>query len=129
MSVLFAILLIFFYLFYEILPLFRSASVQPVGSYSIAKLGEVGPPLYLAVEEQNEIAMRLDRGGRIVFFHTANGEPIQTVNLPMPAGVKFSSFALESEQSQIIGVRSQQWLGAAAGATITPCTTARMVAR
>ena len=102
MSVLFAILLIFFYLFYEILPLFRAASAQPVGTYSTAKLGEVGTPLYLAVEEQNEIALRLDRNGRIVFFHAANGEPVQTVDLPLPSGVSIESFALESEQSQIL---------------------------
>ncbi|HEY3698148.1 MAG TPA: ABC transporter permease subunit [Spongiibacteraceae bacterium] len=102
MSVLFAILLIFFYLFYEILPLFRSASVQPVGTYTTAKLGEVGPPLYLALEEQNEIAMRLDRNGRVVFFHATNGEPVQTVNLPLPQGVHIESFVPESEQSQIL---------------------------
>ena len=102
MSVLFAILLIFFYLFYEILPLFRSAAVQPVGSYTTAKLGEVEPPLYLAVEEQNEIALRLDRNGRIVFFRAASGESLQTIDLPLPAGVSIDSFALESEQSQIL---------------------------
>jgi phosphate transport system permease protein len=102
MSVLFAILLIFFYLFYEILPLFRSASVQQVGSYSATKFGEVGPPLYMAVEEQNEIALRLDRNGRIVFFHANKGELIQTVDLPLPRGASIESFALESEQSQIL---------------------------
>jgi phosphate transport system permease protein len=104
MSVLFAILLIFFYLFYEVLPLFRSASAQSVASYSIAKLGSVGEPLLLAVEEQNEIAMRLDNTGKVVFFHTTSGEPIQTVNAPIPAEVKVTSYALESEQSQIIAL-------------------------
>jgi phosphate transport system permease protein len=104
MSVLFAILLIFFYLFYEILPLFRSATVHPVGHYSVSKLGDVGPPLYLAVEEQNEIAMRLDRNGRVVFFHAATGEPEKTVDLPLPSGVSITSFALDSEQSQILAL-------------------------
>ncbi|MDB6061147.1 MAG: ABC-type uncharacterized transport system, permease component [Verrucomicrobiaceae bacterium] len=104
MSVLFAILLIFFYLFYEILPLFRSASAEQVASYPITKLGDVGAPLLLAVEEQNEIAMRLDDSGKMVFFHTGSGEPIQTVAAPIPADVKISSFALESEQSQIIAL-------------------------
>jgi phosphate transport system permease protein len=104
MSVLFAILLIFFYLFYEILPLFRQASAEQVASYPITKLGEVGTPMFLAVEEQNEIAMRLDRNGRVVFFHTTSGEPISTVNAPVPANVSISSYALESEQSQIIAL-------------------------
>jgi phosphate transport system permease protein len=49
MSVLFAILLIFFYLLFEIIPLFRSASIEPVADFPVAKLGDVGKPLYLAV--------------------------------------------------------------------------------
>ena len=102
MSVLFAILLIFFYLFYEILPLFRSASAHAVGNYSIAKLGEVGPPLYLTVEEQNELGMRIDRQGRIVFFQAASGEPLERVQLALPQDAQISSFALESEQSQVL---------------------------
>ncbi|MFT3930161.1 MAG: ABC transporter permease subunit [Spongiibacteraceae bacterium] len=102
MSVLFAILLIFFYLFYEILPLFRSASAHAVGNYSIAKLGEVGPPLYLTVEEQNELGMRIDQQGRVVFFRAADGEPLERVQLALPQDAQISSFALESEQSQVL---------------------------
>lgn len=102
MSVLFAILLIFFYLFYEILPLFRSASAHAVGTYSVAKLGEVGPPLYLTVEEQNELGMRVDRQGRIVFFHAANGDPLERAQLALPPDTQISSFALESEQSHVL---------------------------
>ena len=103
MSVLFAILLIFFYLLYEILPLFRSASAEQIASYPIAKLGEAGSvPLQLSVDEQNEVAMRLDTAGKIVFFRTASGEPIKTVEPPIPGGAKISSFAVESEQSQIM---------------------------
>lgn len=104
MSVLFAILLIFFYLFYEVLPLFRSASVHPVASYSLEKLGAVGPPLYLSVEEQNEIGMRLDRNGRLVFFRAASGEPIKTVDAPLPEGAQIGSFALGSEQDQLLAL-------------------------
>ncbi|HET8711430.1 MAG TPA: phosphate ABC transporter permease, partial [Spongiibacteraceae bacterium] len=102
MSVLFAILLIFFYLLYEILPLFRSASVHAEGRYSLTSLGEVGAPLYLSIEEQNEIAMRVDRNGRIVFFHAASGTPLLTQDLPLPSGVSITSFAPESEQSQML---------------------------
>lgn len=102
MSVLFAILLIFFYLLYEILPLFRAASVHPLGSYPVAQLGEVGPPLYLTVEEQNELAMRVDRSGRIVFFRAATGEVVDKTALPLPEGVEISTFAPESEQSQLL---------------------------
>ena len=104
MSVLFAILLIFFYLLFEILPLFRSASVQSVGDYPLSKLGEMGAPLYLAIEEQNEIGMRLDTAGKIVFFHVATGEPVASFEAPLPPNAQITSFAIDSEQSQLFAL-------------------------
>lgn len=105
MGVLVAILLIFVYLLYEIVPLFRSASVTPVASYPVAALdAEAGPPLYLAMEEQAEIGMRLDRAGGIVFFHTADGSTVQRSSLPIPAGVSISSFSVDSEQNHLLAL-------------------------
>lgn len=102
MSVLVAILLIFFYLLYEIVPLFRSADSQPVASYTLPAAEGAGPPLHLAIEEQNEIGMRLERTGRISFFRIASGEPVSSVALPVPDGVQISSFAPESDQTQLL---------------------------
>lgn len=100
MSVLFAILLIFFYLLFEILPLFRSASVHAVADYPLSKLGEMEKPLYLAIEEQNEIGMRLDAAGKIVFFHVVSGEPVSSFDAPLPQDAQITSFTIDSEQSQ-----------------------------
>ena len=103
MSVLVAILLIFVYLLYEILPLFRSATAAPVASYSVSAMDvDAAPPLFLAMEEQTEIGLRLDRAGNAVFFHTADGSPVKKVALPIPEGVHISSFAIDSEQSQLL---------------------------
>jgi phosphate transport system permease protein len=103
MSVLVAILLIFFYLLYEIVPLFRSAASAHVASYSVGD-SAAGPPLYLAMEEQSEVGMRLDRSGHVTFFRLADGTPIDDIALPIPEGAKISSFALDSDQSQLIAL-------------------------
>ncbi|HSB96096.1 MAG TPA: ABC transporter permease subunit [Spongiibacteraceae bacterium] len=105
MSVLVAILLIFFYLLYEIVPLFRSAAAQPVASYALVAGPEgAAPPLYLALEEQAEIGLRLDRLGRVAFFRAASGEPVENFVLPIPPATQITSFALDSEQSQLLAL-------------------------
>ena len=55
LSVIFAIVVIFFYLLYVVYPLFLSADAEPVAQYSIPEENE-GKTLFLAIEEQNEIA-------------------------------------------------------------------------
>lgn len=108
-SVLVAILLIFVYLLYEVLPLFRSASVTPVASYSVTQIdsgldARAAPPLYLAIEEQNEIGMRLDHAGHIVFFHTADGSLIERLELPIPTGRRITSFAIDTEHNHLLAL-------------------------
>lgn len=105
MSVLGAILLIFFYLLYEIVPMFRSASAEQVASYPIAALeAHPGQPLYLTMEEQTEIGSRLDTTGEVVFFRTADGKLVNRHRLALPAGAEITGFALEGEQSQLQAV-------------------------
>jgi len=105
MSVLVAILLIFFYLLYELIPLFRSASAEQIQSFPVAALeADSVPPLYLTMEEQAEIGTRLDRKGSMAFFTTADGKLLSRIQLPLPAAVDITSFALESEQSELMAV-------------------------
>ena len=62
LAVLGAILLIFFYLLYEILPLFESAKLDLEETYQVNQSALVAPSktVYLAMEEQAEVATRLD---------------------------------------------------------------------
>lgn len=102
-SVIVAILLIFFYLFYEVAPLFRSASVDEVGSYNLP-IEDESPPLHLAIEEQSEIAMRLSASGEANFFRLVDGEEIARIPVGVPAGVSISSFALDAEESGVFAL-------------------------
>ena len=67
LSIIFAIVVIFFYLLYVVYPLFLSASVQPVTQYALPEQS-AGNTLFLNIEEQNEIAARFTDTGNVVFF-------------------------------------------------------------
>ncbi|MGB1236917.1 MAG: ABC transporter permease subunit [Pseudomonadales bacterium] len=108
MSVIVAILLIFFYLLYEIVPLFQPASVerwqqdeQVIEAYSSP--GE-GRTLYLGVEEQVEIGLRVTDAKQAVFFDVRTGKVVSQEALPVPAGASITSFALISESLRLFAL-------------------------
>ncbi len=107
-SVIVAILLIFFYLLYEVIPMFRSAEVQPwqhndqvVEPYAVPGKGKT---LYMAMEEQAEIGLRVTDLGEMLFFSTTSGEVIKTIQANLPADTTISSFALASENSHVFAL-------------------------
>jgi phosphate transport system permease protein len=79
-SVIIAIVLIFFYLLYV------------VAQYS-APGGSVGATIHLALNEYNDIGLRLTNQGRVIFFSTGDGEVVLKARLPIPEGVTVTSFA------------------------------------
>lgn len=102
LSVIAAVLLIFLYLLYEVMPLFRSASMTQVSEFRLA--GDMAPVLHLAVEERREVAMRLGEDGNAVFFSTSDGSILVELPLPIPAGQTITSFALDTDVSGIFAV-------------------------
>ena len=91
-SVIIAIVLIFFYLLYVVLPLFASASTTAVSNYPLPAGSDYTTEL-IALEEQNEIGVRFTSGGHALFFNTNSGDVIKDVELPIPDNVSISSFA------------------------------------
>lgn len=99
-SVILAILLIFVYLMYEVMPLFEAAEVRPyqhngqvVSAYPRAGDGDT---LYMTSEEQGEVGLRLNSHGDAYFFDTRNGK----LKLEQRAGLSpspVSAFALGAE--------------------------------
>lgn len=73
-SVIGAIVLIAFYLFYVVLPMFKAAEIELVKEYPVP--GPNTGSLYYAMEEQREIALRVSADGELVFFKAASGEPV-----------------------------------------------------
>ena len=97
-GVIVAILLIFVYLLYEVIPLFQRADVERLAQYQLAGAADSGL-LHLASDEQAEIGMRLDNNAQVTFFQIADGEQVDSVQLPLPVGAQVNNFALASEES------------------------------
>ncbi len=92
LSVIFAIVVIFFYLLYVVYPLFLSATAESVAQYAIPE-ENAGKTLFLAIEEQNEIAARFTDKGQVVFFEAKTGKTLLQKTIPLPEGVTISSVA------------------------------------
>lgn len=101
MGVIVAIILIFVYLVYVVLPMFEGAEIQQVAKYSISQNEQ---PLYIAMEEQAEIGMQLNASGTVRFFKTTNGETIQSLTLPLPANSRVMSFAEADSATGILAL-------------------------
>ena len=95
-----SIILIFVYLLFIVLPLFASAHIEKVADYPLS--ADSGQTLYLAMEEQAEIAIRVTDQGQVQFLKTATGEQLKTVQLPLPDEVAISSFSAATPESAVL---------------------------
>ncbi len=107
-SVIIAILLIFIYLLYEVMPLFHQAQITPAqaGSDPVApyrRPGPAGASLYLAMEEQAEVALRLNANGEATFFATVTGDVVRRQSAAQSAS-EITAFALDADASRLFGL-------------------------
>lgn len=102
-SVILAILLIFMYLFYEVVPLFESARLDKVSEYQL-EIRNDSNSLHLAIEEQSEIGMRIGDNADVLFFDVNDGSSVDLIEIPLPAGTSISQFALDTEESGIFAL-------------------------
>ncbi|MEH6444694.1 MAG: ABC transporter permease subunit [Oceanospirillaceae bacterium] len=108
LSIIVAILLIFFYLLWEILPLFKTASIEQEvhsnGQIVAYQSPGSGKTVYLAIEEQAKIGLRITDTQQIVFFNTHDGTILSQQQIIAPKGAKATSLAIVSEPSRIFAV-------------------------
>jgi phosphate transport system permease protein len=83
-SVIIAILLIFFYLLYVVVPMFGSAEIEESVSYAAPAEGRT---LHLGLEEQGTIGVRFTDNGHVIFFDTASGDIIHDEDFDLPAPI------------------------------------------
>ncbi len=103
-TVIFAIVLIFFYLLAEVMPLFEGASMERESSYAVPQQQETGETLFLTMEEQAEIGLRVTDQGQAVFFSTADGQVVKNVALEIPAGVEVTGFSAAERASHLLAL-------------------------
>ncbi|WP_455366963.1 hypothetical protein [Kaarinaea lacus] len=100
-SVIIAIVLIFFYLLYVVLPLFASASIEPVKIYPLPG-GDDYTTEIIALEEQNEVGVRFTVGGHAIFFNASDGSVIQDITIAIPSGSTITSFTQGNPVTRLV---------------------------
>lgn len=102
-GVILAIVLIAFYLFYVVLPMFQSAHIESINNYTIP--GKTSSKtIYYALEEQREVALRLSANGDLTFFKAENGQVINSFNIWPDQKENLSTFAFGDPSQALISV-------------------------
>ncbi|VAW65718.1 Phosphate transport system permease protein PstC (TC 3.A.1.7.1) [hydrothermal vent metagenome] len=94
-SVIVAILLIFFYLLQVVIPMFSSAHIKEVQSYVLTGNSKT---VYIGLEEQGSMGVRFTNTGQVIFFESANGKTVKTENLKLSAKIT----SVSSNLNQVI---------------------------
>jgi phosphate transport system permease protein len=89
LSVIFAIVLIFFYLLYVVLPLFHGADIEHHSDYTTS----VDSPIYVALNEYRDVGLVANANGDVSFFNANNGEQLLAPTLPLPTETNITAFA------------------------------------
>jgi len=78
-SVILAIVLIFFYLLYVVMPLFQGASLKTEATYH----SDFKQPAFLSLNEYNTVAMAVEASGMVRFFDAKTGKTMTENSLPL----------------------------------------------
>ncbi|UYM18811.1 ABC transporter permease subunit [Endozoicomonas euniceicola] len=101
LGVIAAITLIFFYLLYEVAPLFKGAAVTPQSTWTQG-VDQDNPSLYMSMEEQGEIALSINRSGVLDFRSTRTGDNNSQFFLPLPAGTEVTTLTSDPANSSLM---------------------------
>jgi phosphate transport system permease protein len=104
MAVVFSLGLIFFYLFSEIAPLFRGASVEIVKTYAPAAL-QYSPEdetEFLTLDRYEEIGGSFKRSGAVNFFNVNDGKSLLSTHISKAGAATFSVLATSTADHGLI---------------------------
>lgn len=104
-SIIGAVLLIFFYLLYEVAPMFVPADIEQVGEYQ-APGAKDSKTLMLSMEEQAEVGLRVQQNNTLTFFKVKTGEVLETHNLPLIGDIK--AFDVSTDSGRLMAVSDSQ---------------------
>jgi len=85
MAVIWAVVLIFFYLVWVVLPLFLPATTERLEQLELPRW-QAADAVYLSVEEQREVGLRIASNGDLEFFAVGGGAPIEVQTPMLPEG-------------------------------------------
>ncbi len=92
-GVVFSLALIFAYLFYEVAPILRGATVTPIAEYDMPGLAEGAAVSHLVMERYQTLGLTYADDGMITFFETVSGDVRTAFRSEFPLGTEATSFA------------------------------------
>ncbi|MGH8552969.1 MAG: hypothetical protein ACRERS_06695, partial [Methylococcales bacterium] len=98
-GVIIAILLIFFYLVYEVIPLFQAPRLTRIATYAAPGQGE---SLVYFLDERAEIAARCTDRGEVYFFDTKTGAEIRRDSLAPSNDIRITAWAQGDRQQGLL---------------------------
>ena len=101
LGVIFALALIFMYLFYETLPLLKPVSMEQTTTFSVPGDERPAPTMHLAIERFEEIGARFSQSGTITFFDARNGQVRLREEVPMPEDAVVTSFGRSESRKNL----------------------------
>ncbi|WMS88899.1 ABC transporter permease subunit [Pleionea litopenaei] len=99
-SVIVAVVMIFFYLLYVVFPIFRSAEVLPQQSYQV----EASQPLLWGMEEYGEVAFRIEADGQLNYYYAQTGEAISQLSLPLEDDEQVTQAVFAHREESLVAV-------------------------
>jgi len=93
--------LIFVYLFSEVTPLLRGASVDVEKSYSLPSL-ESSPAEFISLERYEEIGTSYHKSGTVQFFNAIDGSPLSHQQVPKSADAEFTTLAASESSHGLV---------------------------
>jgi phosphate transport system permease protein len=100
-SVIIAIVLIFFYLLYVVYPLLIPASASRTADYALPA-PSAGDTLFLDLDEKAEMGVRFTHLGHAVFFNAKTGDLISDETLKLPSDVQITSYNANEENGLML---------------------------
>lgn len=88
-SVIFAIVLIFFYLLWVVAPIFSSPEVKFVSQFTLPEMSDASS-VYTAVEESGHLGLRLSSAGELLFFDMEKGLQVSRESIELPGDTVIS---------------------------------------
>lgn len=102
-GVIFALGLIFAYLFYEVFPMLAPVKMEPQAEYTMPGGDGRAATTHLTLDRYAEIGARFTQTGQIIFFNAADGALRSEVQVPRPEGSTITSFGRsESRRSLFV---------------------------
>jgi phosphate transport system permease protein len=101
LGVIFALALIFLYLFYETFPLLKPVSMEVAAEVSVPGDDEPAPTVHLTLDRFEEIGARFSESGAITFFAPDTGRILFRETVAIPEGAAVTAFGRSESRKSL----------------------------